>query len=244
MIAFAPVLLIVGLLAGWWLARGRQQLLQLPESDRISLNLAAICGAMLGARIPFWLEQGFTAGNWLWWSDGKTILGGIIGAYITVEVVKECRRIKVLTGDSYALPAAVMIGFGRIACFCSGCCYGTPTDLPWGIVFSRTPDAGSIARHPTQVYEALFHFAAATIILIAERRKWLTGQRLKAYLIAYLAFRFITEFIRPEPRYWLSLTAYQWTALLLIVPLVIQWHLHAQRLTATSTSPEVYPPIQ
>jgi len=35
-------------------------------------------------------------------------------------------------------------------------------------------------------------------------------QRIKLYLIAYLIYRFLTEFIRPEPVVALGLTAYQW----------------------------------
>jgi len=228
----SPVLLAVALLMGWWVARNRQAKLRLPEADRLAINLTALCGALVGARIPFWIEQGVTAGNWLWWSDGKTILGGILGAYIAVEVVKEARQIKILTGDSFALPAAVMIGIGRIACFCSGCCYGQPTQLPWGFVFPQALDANPTLRHPTQIYEALFHFSAAGFIFLAERKRWLTGQRLKAYLIAYMVYRFLTEFIRPEPTWLFRLTAYQWTAIGLGLVLGLQWYWHAKRIAA------------
>lgn len=232
--AAAPFLLILALLSGWWLARGRQRQLTLSESDQIAINLSAICGAMLGARIPFWLEQGLTGGNWLWWADGKTILGGILGAYITVEVVKEIRGIRVLTGDSFALPASIMIGIGRMACFCSGCCFGQPTSLPWGVHFPTAPDTTPTPRHPTQIYEAMFHLIAAGVIILAEKKGWLKGQRLKAYLIAYMLFRFGTEYIRPEPQIFLSLTAYQWTALCLLIALVVQWRWHASRMAAGS----------
>jgi phosphatidylglycerol---prolipoprotein diacylglyceryl transferase len=230
--AWTPALLGIAMLAGWWLARGRQTKLALSESDRIAINLSALCGALLGARMPFWLEQGFTAGNWLWWADGKTILGGILGAYVAVEIVKESRGIKTLTGDSFALPAAVMIGIGRLACFCSGCCYGQPTSLPWGVVFPSAADPQPTMRHPTQIYEALFHFLAAILLILAERSQWLKGQRLKAFLIAYMVYRFLTEFIRPEPSLLLTLTAYQWTSLGLILALCFQWYWHSKRITA------------
>ncbi len=235
MIVWSPILLFLAMLTGWWLARGRQAKLSLSDSDRIALNLTAFCGALVGARVPFWLEQGFTAGNWLWWSDGKTILGGILGAYGAVEIVKEARGIKILTGDSFALPVAMMIGIGRIACFCSGCCYGQPTTLPWGVTFPTATDPQPILRHPTQIYEALFHFLAAMLIIVAERKQWLQGQRLKAYLIAYMVYRFVTEFIRPEPIMGFSLTAYQWTAVGLALALCLQWYWHAKRIKAGTT---------
>ncbi|HVS39999.1 MAG TPA: hypothetical protein VMS17_30855, partial [Gemmataceae bacterium] len=51
------------------------------------------------------------------------------------------------------------------------------------------------------------------------------GQRLKLYLIAYGVYRFLTEYIRPEPRWWPGLTFYQWAALGLTVGLLVQWRL-------------------
>jgi prolipoprotein diacylglyceryltransferase len=145
-------------------------------------------------------------------------------------VVKEVRGIKVLTGDSFAVPAAVMLAIGRLACFCSGCCYGLPTTLPWGVTFSLPNRLDVVPRHPTQLYEVLFHLLAAGCLLTLEKYDLLKGQRLKAYLLTYCIFRFFTEWLRPEPILLLSLTAYQWAALILIIPLLIQWHIHAQRL--------------
>ncbi len=46
---------------------------------------------------------------------------------------------------------------------------------------------------------------------------------MQLYLIAYGGYRFLTEFIRPEPRAWLDLTFYQWVSLLLIAGMVGQW---------------------
>lgn len=228
--AAAPVLLSLAMCAGWWLTRRGQNKLALSDSDRIAINLSALCGALIGARIPFWLEEGLSGGTWLWWSDGKTILGGILGAYIAVEVTKEFRGIKILTGDSFALAAAVMIGIGRLACFCSGCCYGQPTTLPWAVVFTHIKESEPLPRHPTQIYEALFHFTAAGLIYLAEKNRWLPGHRLKAYLLTYMAYRFLTEFIRPEPSWLLGLTAYQWTSLGLMIGLSCQWYWHAKRI--------------
>ncbi len=232
---WSPIILLVALFSAWWLTRSRQQKLHLADEDRAAINIAAICGAIIGARLPFWLENGFTSGNWVWWADGKTILGGFLGAYLTVEIVKEARGVKVLTGDSFAVPTAVMLAIGRLACFCSGCCYGRPTTLPWGINFSLPGEMDSTPRHPTQLYEILFHTIAAGCLLVLERYDLLKGQRLKAYLLAYAVFRFVTEWLRPEPVFAVSMTAYQWAALLLMIPLLIQWRLHARRLKQQPT---------
>jgi phosphatidylglycerol:prolipoprotein diacylglycerol transferase len=125
--------------------------------------------------------------------------------------------VRVKTGDSFAVPVALAVAIGRLACFTAGCCHGTPTRLPWGVTF---PQIDNVPRHPTQLYESLFHFAMAAILYKLQIRGLLRGQLIKLYILSYLAFRFATEFIRPEARLWGGLTGYQW-ATLALAPLFI-----------------------
>lgn len=185
----------------------------LPGWKRLLLTLAGFIGGSVGAKLPFaWAEPS----DWL--ADGKTITVGLIGAYLGVELAKLALRVKVKTGDTYALPLALALAVGRWGCYFNGCCGGVPTRWPWGVDFGD-----GIRRHPTQIYESLFHLSMAAILLEIMRRDWFRLQRLKLYLIAYGCFRFATEFIRPEPALWLGLTYYQGVALVLIVMLAIQW---------------------
>src|SRR5262249_57396209 len=140
--------------------------------------------------------------------DGKTITTALIGAYLAVEVAKWRLGIDVKTGDTFALPLACAMAVGRWGCFFNGCCHGLPTDLPWGHDFGD-----GVLRHPTQVYESLFHLGMAGVLALCLWRDLFSTHRLKLYLIAYGVFRFLTEFIRPEPPWWLGLTFYQWAAL-------------------------------
>ena len=107
------------------------------------------------------------------------------------------------------MPVAVAVAIGRLACFEAGCCYGTPKSLPWGVVFVSVPDAHGVARHPAQLYEAAFNFSAATALFWIGRRGFIRGQLINLYIIGYLAYRFVSEMIRPEPRLWMGLTGYQ-----------------------------------
>jgi phosphatidylglycerol---prolipoprotein diacylglyceryl transferase len=196
---------------------------KLPWSVRIQLGIAAFVGGALGAKVPFALTDatGFwTPGAWL--SDGKTIMTGLMGAYVAVEVTKAMLGVRVKTGDGYALPLALVIAVGRWGCFCNGCCYGTFTTLPWGVSF-RQPDGNLAVCHPTQAYESLFHLSMAFVLWMVIRHDLLVHQRLKFYLIAYAGFRFLTEFIRPEPPWLLGMTFYQWAALILAWGLSVQW---------------------
>lgn len=209
-----PLLMGAALLSCGILLRRSQEKLALTWWEKTSIGLGAFCGAMLGAKAPFVLAdwEGLRSGA-AWFSDGKTIMTGLVGAYFGVELTKWALEIRVRTGDTFAAPVAVAVGIGRLACFVGGCCFGTPTSLPWGCRFPASGDV--LLRHPTQLYEAAFHFALAGTLLVLRRRGVWRGQLAKFYILAYLGYRFATEFIRPEARIFGGLTGYQWAALLL-----------------------------
>jgi prolipoprotein diacylglyceryltransferase len=62
-----------------------------------------------------------------------------------------------------------------------------------------------------------------------QRRGWFRGQLIKLYIIAYLIYRIITEWIRPEARLALDLTGYQWACLALIPVFVAIGMIDAKR---------------
>lgn len=226
------LVMLSSLVIGYLLLRRSQSRLSLPREEKWALAFAALVGATIGSRIPFWLmyeAQGLR--SIMWFADGKTIMCGIVGGYVMVEFAKWILRIRLKTGDTYVLPAAVAIGIGRIGCFIGGCCFGVPTSLPWGVSFKSAGDDVITFRHPTQLYEAAFHFTMAIVFFWVEKRGWLTNQRLKAYLLAYLGYRFLSEFIRPETKLWLDWTAYQWAAIGLAPVLILLWYLDSRSLT-------------
>jgi phosphatidylglycerol:prolipoprotein diacylglycerol transferase len=201
----------------------RRGLSELPRWQRATLALAAFVGGTLGAKLPFALGSPTGPLTWqAWLSDGKTVVAGLIGAYLAVELAKLALGVRVKTGDSFAVPLALAMAAGRWGCFCNGCCYGVPTRLPWAVAFEQR-DGQMALCHPTQVYESLFHLTMAGVLLWMTLRDLLPRQRLKFYLITYAAYRFLTEYIRPEPIYAFTLTFYQLACLVLAVGLVIQW---------------------
>ena len=215
------LLMMLAVGAGVFLSRRSQKSLAVSAQEKLAIGLGAFCGAMIGAKLPFVLAdwRGLISGA-AWFSDGKTILCGLVGGYFGVEVAKWIYDIRIKTGDSFAVPVAAAVGVGRIACFVGGCCYGTPTSLPWGVVF---PAIDSASRHPTQLYEAAFHLICACGLEALRRRGLFRGQLIKVYILAYLVYRFATEFIRPEARLWQGLTGYQWAALALIPLFLWLW---------------------
>lgn len=221
--------MVLAMIVGITISRWTQQPLGLSVTERIGIALGAFCGAMIGAKLPFALAnwQAFLEGG-LWYASGKTIVLGLVGGYLGVEVAKWSLDIHVKTGDSFVVPVAAAISVGRLGCFVGGCCYGTPTSLPWGVAF-----ADGIARHPTQLYEAMFHATAAVVLYVMWRRKMFPGQLIKLYILAYLVYRFATEWIRPEPHMWFGLTGYQWAAAVCIPVFVWLWIRDAKAMAPT-----------
>ena len=128
----------------------------LPTRQRLTINIAAFIGGVLGAKLPFVFVRGADWFGAAWLADGKTVTTGLMGAYIGVELAKLWLGVAIKTGDSFALPLAFALAVGQQGCFFHGCCCGVPTDLPWGIDFGD-----GVRRHPIQIYESLFHFVMA-----------------------------------------------------------------------------------
>lgn len=227
-----PLLMAVAVAAGVLVSRRTQQPLGLSMAERFAIGLGAFCGGMIGAKLPFVLldRDGLLSGS-AWLDSGKTLTLGLVGGYFGVELAKWAMHIDVKTGDSFAVPVAVGVAIGRLACFSAGCCYGTPTDVPWGVDFGR-----GVGEHPTQLYEFAFHLACAAVLAQLQAHGVFRGQLIKLYIIAYLLYRFATEFIRPEPRLWLELTIYQWAAVAFVPVFALLW-LHDRHALAAPAVP-------
>jgi phosphatidylglycerol:prolipoprotein diacylglycerol transferase len=229
-ILFYPLLMMSALATGIWL-KGRQKPdPRLTPLERLWIGLGAFIGAMLMAKLPFVVldPDGLKDGS-AFFLSGKTILFGLVGGYFGVELAKWRLGITVKTGDSFAVPVAGSIAVGRLSCLAGGCCYGTPTSLPWGLVF---PAVDHLPRHPTQLYEFAFHLAAAFCLAALQRRGLFRAQLIKLYFISYCVYRFFSEFVRPEARDMFGLTAYQWTALVLIFLFAWLWRRDAKSANA------------
>jgi phosphatidylglycerol:prolipoprotein diacylglycerol transferase len=182
---------------------------------RWSIVAAAAAGGAIGSRLLFWLEDPpVTLAHWndiAFLLGGKTIIGGLLGALISVELVKRRLGIRRRTGDLFALPIACGIAIGRIGCFLSGLpdgTFGTPTSMPWGVDFGD-----GIARHPTQLYEAVGLSALVVVLARVGRRPHREGDLFKVFMVAYLGLRLLLDALKPEVRVALGLSSLQWAAL-------------------------------
>jgi prolipoprotein diacylglyceryltransferase len=174
----------------------------LADTDRsVWIGVAAIVGAALGAKLGYWIEDPLNAfanfPDWRNLLEGKTIVGALLGGLVGVELCKRAIHAQGSSGDAFALPLMLGIAIGRVGCFLAGLAdhtYGNPTTLPWAIDFGD-----GLPRHPTQLYEIAF--LLALIALLQARRQAFTyaGDRFRAFMVAYLAFRLLVDAIKPVP---------------------------------------------
>lgn len=228
-------------LAGY-LVRKSQRNLEIAPLQRFGILAGALIGAMFAGKLPF-VMQNAELGMGSWLSDGKTILWALAGGYIGVEVAKWSLNVKVRTGDTFVVPVALAVAIGRLGCLLFGCCYGIPTDLPWGICFITAEDGGTISRHPTQLYESLFHLSFALIAIYAIRKEIWRGNLMPVYIATYSIYRFGSEFIRPEPRIWSGFTFYQLSSVpigLCMIGIVIWRIIGSKEVVKNEVSPRVH----
>ena len=89
--------------------------------------------------------------------------------------------------DFVAPLPGIGLGAGRIGNFINGELWGKPTDVPWGLRW-RTPPAAAVARHPSQLYEAVLEG-----LLLFTMLWWFTPSRGRAmrrpalFLLCYCA---------------------------------------------------------
>ena len=131
-------------------------------------------------------------------------LGGLITAIPFCIFWFRHIGLPVLQGlDILALTACVAEGVGRWGCFFSGCCFGTPTDLPWAVTFpeiARRLHAGlpDVPIHPTQIYMSLNALSILGILVLLYRNKRFHGRIIVVYGMLYGATRFFIEFVRGD----------------------------------------------
>jgi len=210
-----PVFEALGYVAGYVVYKSaRDRTGDLLSDERRWLIIAATAvGALVGARVLGLLEQAPRMG--LQWSSlllpgGKTIVGGLLGGWIAVEVVKLVLGIRSRTGDLFAIPLCVGIAIGRIGCFVAGLAddtYGTATGLPWGVDFGD-----GVRRHPTQLYEIVFLLLLAGVLWRLSRRPHRNGALFRVFMGSYLGWRFVVDFIKPQPHV-VGLNMIQWACL-------------------------------
>jgi len=137
--------------------------------------------------------------------SGGVFQGGLAFGFIFALWYLHKHRIPTWkTADIVGVALALGHGFGRIGCFCAGCCFGRESTMPWGVIFhseyshNLTGIPIGTALHPTQLYESVLNFLNSLILFIMLKKKKFDGQVFSFYIINYSIIRFFVEFYRGD----------------------------------------------
>ena len=213
---------------GIWMAGVRAERRGIPAERITDVSLVIVLATVIGARALYvgahWSE--FDGRFWdifRTWEGGLTMYGGAVPA--TVLGMWYLRRAGVdawRAADAIAPSMALGLGFTRIGCFLSGCCFGKPTDLPWGCVFPAGSHAAAVfpgqSLHPAQLYAAAAGFLICGALLVLDRRRLPRGSLFLLFLALYAVARTLLDLVREYdatayPIASIPITLNQWVSL-------------------------------
>lgn len=207
---------VAGFLLGYALLR------RMVRSGALRISAEALSDLMIWLLIA--VIVGGRAGEWLfyhhnidhpepWWEPfavwhgGMSFHGGLLGVLAVLTIFTRRRKLPFWhIADALALVAPIGLFFGRIANFINAELVGREADVPWAMIFPRD----HVARHPSQLYEAILEGPVLLGILWLARRAHPRDGRLAAlFVICYGLIRFAVEFTR-EPDANLGFLAFGW----------------------------------
>lgn len=175
------------------------------QEDFFDCVLAGLVGGIIGARLYYVAFR---------WSDyaadpaeifaihkgGLAIYGGIIGGLGVGCLVAKKKQMNIpAILDIGSMGFLIGQGLGRWGNLINQEAFGTPTDLPWGMVSENT---GGVAVHPCFFYESAWCILGFFLLyLISVKWRKFDGQIFLLYLIWYGLERMIVEGLRTDSLY-------------------------------------------
>ena len=130
------------------------------------------------------------------WIGGLATHGLIAGGFAGVVLFCCIRRVPfrpIL--DALAIPAAFILGCGRIGNFIDGQIVGSVTDVAWAVKF---PEADGL-RHPVVLYDGLKNFTLIPILMLVGRRDVPPGRIAALFAFLYPSLRIPIDLFRAYP---------------------------------------------
>jgi len=183
-----------------------------PFEPFLTIAYLMIFGGIIGARlfyVLFHLDE--FAGDWTasfnpfatgeFGIAGLNVYGGVIVAIINTLIYCRWKRLSSLEMFDYFSPAMGLgLGIARIGCFLNGCCFGTPTELPWGVSFPQGSIPYSVYfgahLHPSQLYSSLYGLGLFILLHFVLKRRKFAGQVVALLFMIEAVFRFGIEYVR------------------------------------------------
>ncbi|HPS63472.1 MAG TPA: prolipoprotein diacylglyceryl transferase [Bacteroidales bacterium] len=182
--------------------------------DIVLLMTALTVGFFLGetffAHFPGLWREALTTGS-LPPAEHRSLSGGVIGLAAALLAARHVLGMGRTADDAFAVALPAGLAISGIGCFFAGCCYGLPTDLPWGIRYDAASHAyldqlgrgliqpgatGSLAVHPVQLYLTAGCLLIAFLVHLTRKQWKNNGTQWIFSLICYGILAFVLEFWR------------------------------------------------
>jgi len=206
------LLFALGFAAAIWIVLRRAKRWGFPPDPVLTLCFVLIFSGVIGARLAYvFMHVPEFAGHWLnainpfageqFGLAGLNLYGGVVLGFVVALWYARRQNLPILgTLDLLAPGVAIGIFVARWGCFFNGCCFGIPTDLPWGMSFPE----GSIPSyifgtqhlHPTQIYSSLYGLILLFLTIYVDNRKRWFGITTAVFLMAEATFRTLIEPLR------------------------------------------------
>ena len=132
-------------------------------------------------------------------ASGLTAYGAVLGAALAIWIYTKFSKFQFGYLADVVAPGIILAqAVGRVGCTINGCCYGIPTSLPWGIVYTNPNSLAplGLATHPTTVYEIVWNLMVFGVLLKLRGRLKPDGSLFLIYLGLYSLWRLATDFLR------------------------------------------------
>lgn len=172
-------------------------------------------------------------------ASGLTIYGAVLGAALGIWIYSRINKYPFGNVADLLAPGIILAqAIGRVGCTINGCCYGPPTSLPWGIVYTHPLSYGpiGIAAHPTQVYEIIFNLIVFGVLLKLRGRLKPDGSLFMVYLALYSVWRVGIGFLREGTPFLMGLQQAQVLGII-VLAITVPWLIYRRRRTVMA-SPE------
>ena len=236
------IIFVLGILTSYFVFKHLAKLNKLPLSgkDFDHYMLYGTIGLVVGARLGSVISNiGDHAANPLQifaiWNGGMAFHGGLVGLIVAGILFSRKKKIPFYSvADLTVIPAALALAFGRIANFINGEFHGTPTSLPWSVVFPMVDDK---PRHPVQLYESAKNFFTFSILWMIKGKAFPPGTLFWLFITLYGGARFALEFYKDLSPLLAGLTWGQiWSLPMLAVGSYMLYHINFKRKPAIESN--------
>jgi len=198
------IMYLFGFWGAWFLAvrRGKRDYVNFSNEQVSDLLFYGVLGVILGGRIGYTLfynlHQFLADPTVIFriWEGGMSFHGGLLGVICAMAIYGRIHKRPFFEiADFVAVVVPLGLGLGRVGNFINSELWGSPTNLPWAMIFPNDP--AHLPRHPSMLYEAILEGPVLLAIL------WFFGNKPRPrmamsglFLLGYGCFRILVEQVR------------------------------------------------